>query len=658
MRVKTKHFYEFGGFRIDMIDRLLLRDSDIIPLAPKAFDLLLTLVENSGHVLSKDELMKQVWPDSFVEEANLSHHVFTLRKALGEEKNGAKFIETIPRRGYRFVADVTEVEDPSQDLVVAEHMRSHIVIEEVEETNTVSQAIETEPRRAASGLVGNESAESRFNLKALLPWVVSFMFITLSAIVYFLVAGKPTPQTSSPALKSIAVLPFKPLVVESHDEYLEVGMADTLITKLSNLKQLVVRPTSAIRKYTNLQQDAVEAGRELQVEGVLDGGIQRLGERLRVTVRLIKVKDGTTIWADKFDEKATDLFAVQDAISERLATALALKLSGESEKLLTLRYTTNIEAYQLYIQGRSHWSTFKPQELETSIKYYNAALEKDPSYALAYCGLANAYSVMGIYGPLPPQEAYPKSREAALKALGLDDNLGQAHAALGAVKIFYDWDWAGAEQALKRAIELNPNNLDAHSLYGYCLQARGMADEAVIEERRAHEIDPVWPVANNDVAVALYLARHYDEAINYAQDTLNLNPNSLRMLCIQGHAYIEKGVPDESLSAFRQVLTIQPNHMRAQAGLGYTYARMGKRHEALEAVKQIKGNNSESTERPHFIAAIYAALGDTNQAFIWLEKAYTDHSPRMWQFKLDPRFNSLRSDERFQAFLRHVNLSQ
>jgi tetratricopeptide (TPR) repeat protein len=413
-----------------------------------------------------------------------------------------------------------------------------------------------------------------------------------------------------------------------------------------------------VRKYTDLHQDALVAGRELQVEAVFEGGIQRLGDRLRITVRLIRVNDGATLWADKFDEKSSDIFALQDAISGRLAGALALRLTGEGARLLTKHHTTNLEAYQLYIQGRAHWSTFRSQQLETSIKYFNAALEKDPAYALAYTGLANVYSVMGIYGPLPPKEAYPKSREAALEALRLDDNLAEAHAALGAVKIFHDWDWLGAERELKRALELDPNNLDAHSLYGYCLQAKGQADEAVVEERRAHEIDPVWPIANNDVALALYLARRYDEAINYAQDTLKLNPNSLRMLCIQGHAYLEKGMPEQSIAAFRQALTIQPNLMRAQAGLGYTYARLGKRSAALESINQIKDNQSESTERPHFIAAIYAALGDTDQTFVWLEKAFAEHNPRMWQFKLDQRFDSLRSDERFTAFLRRINLAQ
>jgi DNA-binding winged helix-turn-helix (wHTH) protein/TolB-like protein/Tfp pilus assembly protein PilF len=649
MRVKTKYLYEFGEFRIDVGNRLLLRDREVIPLTPKAFDLLLVLVESASHVLNKEELMKQVWPDSFVEEANLSHHVFTLRKALGEDKTGTKFIETIPRRGYRFVASVTEIGGEADELVITEHSQTRIVIEQNAEATVPTDGIDQTLRAIAPSGSGKR--------RAFLFVLVCAAAIALAAVIYLSIKRNPGEQPSR-GVKSIAVLPFKPLTSDNRDDYLELGMADTLITRLSSLKQIIVRPMSAVRKYTDLQQDALEAGRELQVEVVLDGSLQRLGDRLRMNARLINVNDGAILWADKFDEKFTDIFDVQDSMSQKLAKALALKLNEEGQKLLTRRYTANLEAYQLYVRGRAYWSTFRQADLQTSINLFNTALDKDPTYALAYCGLANAYSVMGIYGPLPPKEAYPKSREAALEALRLDDNLAEAHAALGAVKIFYDWDWAGAEVELKRALELDPNSVDAHSLYGYSLQSRGLADEAVIEERRAHDIDPVWSIANNDVAVALYLARRYDEAIKYAQDAIKLNPNSPRMLNVIGHSYLEKGLPQDATLAFQQALNVQPGYARAKAGLGYTYARLGKRKEALEIINQIKADQRDSTEKPHFIAAIYAALGEPKQALSWLDQAYEDHNPRMWQFKLDPRFDSLRSDERFQAFLRRLNLSQ
>jgi DNA-binding winged helix-turn-helix (wHTH) protein/TolB-like protein/Flp pilus assembly protein TadD len=652
MSQKTKHFYEFGAYRVDLANHLLLRGGEVVALPPKAFDILLALVEESGQVLQKDDLMRRVWPDSFVEEANLSHHIFTLRKALGEDKNGARYIETIPRRGYRFVASVTQVRDESDEIIVAERSRSHIVIDQSQETITdFEQVIAGQSDEAKVPEDKRLKGRPTVGIKPLMvagPAIV----IVLGVASYFWITSE---KNQPPNLKSIAVLPFKPMVAESHDEYLELGMADTLITRLGSLKQIDVRPTSAVRKYTDLHQDAVEAGRELQVDSVLDGGIQRQGDRLRVTIRLLKVKDGTTLWADKFDERYTDIFAVQDAISERLARALALKLGGQGEGVLNKRYTTNLEAYQLFLRGRYYWSRFDPQDLETSIKFFNAALEKDPTYALAYSGLANAYSVMGIYGPLVPKDAYPKAREAALKALELDDNLAAAHVSLGAVMVCHDWDWPGAEMEFKRAIELDPANIDAHTLYGYCLQATGRADEAVAEMRRAHEIDPVWSVAINDVANALYFARRYDEAIEHAQNSLKLKSN-LRLLCIMGQSYLEKGMTGQAIAAFRQALNIQANHAWAHAGLGYTYAKLGKRSEALEAIDQLKNNRNRLTVIPHSIAAIYGALGEKDQALDWLEKAYKDRNPYMWYLKLDPRFDSLRSDERFTAFLRRINL--
>jgi serine/threonine protein kinase/Flp pilus assembly protein TadD len=496
---------------------------------------------------------------------------------------------------------------------------------------------------------GSLTSSKNFRRYALLAVIV---IVALGFAIYFWKASdKSQPATN---IKSMAVLPFKPLVAEQRDEILEVGMADTLITKLSSLKQIVVRPLTSVRKYTDAQQDALAAGRELQVEAVLDGSTQRLNDRLRVTVRLFNVKDGAVLWADKFDGKSTDIFALQDSILARLTEALALKPSSEGEKQLAKRYTTNIEAYQLYAQGRARWSTF--HETQDSLKYFNAALEKDPTYALAYAGLANAYSIMGIYGPISPREAYPQAREAALKALQLDDNLAAAHVALGAVKILEEWDWQGAGQQLRRAIEIEPNNVDAHNLYSYYLQAIGQADVAVDEMRRAHEIDPVWHIPAGDLAFSFLLARRYDEAIGYAQEYLKLNPKYTFMINILGRAYEEKGMMEQAIATFQQTLAIQPNSRYAKYSLGCIYAKLGRRSEALAIIKEFQDDQSKWIEKPNYLAAIYAALGDKEQAFVWLEKAYQEHTPRMWVFRLDPRYDSLRSDERFKAFLRRVNL--
>src|SRR5258706_2703572 len=363
MSQPIKHLYEFGPFRLDATERLLLRAEEVVPLTPKVFDLLLALVENGGHVLSKDELLQRVWPDSFVEEANLSRNIFTLRKALGEDTDEQRYIETVPRRGYRFVASVMSWPKESDDLVVAERARSRIMIEQEEETGRTETIVVSRRRLGALTLAACVAVSG------------------LGLVAYWWLAGRTRLEAARLGKGSISVLPFKPLVAESRDEALEMGMAETLITSLSNLREMSVRPTSAVRQYTELQQDAVAAGRELQVESVLDASIQKSGDRLRVVARLVRIKDGATLWSDKFDEKFTDIFAIQDRLSERMTAALAVRLTGEERKLLAKRYTENSEAYQLYLKGRYFWSKFTNEGLKKSIGFFEQAIEKDPGYA-------------------------------------------------------------------------------------------------------------------------------------------------------------------------------------------------------------------------------------------------------------------------------------
>ena len=352
--------------------------------------------------------MKRVWPDTTVEEGNLAFNISTLRKALRDDPQRHEFIVTIPGEGYQFVAGVRAGFD---ELEVRERIR--VTIEE------------------------DEKPEAK-----------------LSA-----------PHTS---VRSIAVLPFKPLVAESRDEYLELGIADALITALSSTRQIIVRPTSAISKYAQTQQDPLTAGRELEVEAVLEGSLQRDGARIRVTARLLSVNDGSPLWAGKFDEKFTDIFTVQDAISERVTAALSLRLSGEERKRLTKRYTENSEAFQLYLMGRYHWSRFFTAESAgKGLEYFKKAIEKDPNYALPYVGLADAYILLGQSGTMPVNEAYHKAREMIMLALEKDDKLAEAHVSLASISRDYDWNWPEAETHFKRAIELNPNSPELVNSTGY-----------------------------------------------------------------------------------------------------------------------------------------------------------------------------------------------
>ncbi len=650
MSSNSGHSYEFGPFRLDATERLLWRGNELVSLPPKALDLLWVLIQNDGRVLTKEDLLNRVWPDTHVEEANLSHNIYKLREALGEGNDGEKYIQTLPRRGYRFVARVTEVTDQNTDLIIEEHSRAHIAIEE---DDTPDNVIETDA--APATLLLETDRFSSFGPRLLIFIAMVLLAVVTGSIYLWRRAQTHAGLASAATMHSIAVLPFKPLVASERDESLEIGMADTLITRLSNIKQISVRPTSSIRKYTDPQQDSLAAGRELLVDSVLDGNIQKFCNQLRLTSRLVRVGDGATIWADKFDTQFTNIFAVQDAISEKVALALAAKLSGEEKKGLSQRYTDNVEAYQLYLQGRYHWSTFKNDDITSSINYYRAALEKDPNYALAYSGIAGSYTLIGIYGSIPAPEAGAKALEAARKAVELDDQLPQAHVSLGVAKMFYDWDWDGARREFERAIQLNPNT-DGHAPYGYYLYANGKSEQALVELKRASELAPTWQNASEDVWWMMYVARHYDEAAEQCQRAIKLDPKEAWAYWVLGQVYAQQQKYGEAIVNLEQALKFSGPEVkpRVYASLGYALAKSRQTDRALMMIAELKRSPVPMT--PFVIAEVYAGLGDNDQAFASLEQAYVQHYPFIFDLRVVPQFDGLRSDPRYAALLRRMNL--
>jgi TolB-like protein/DNA-binding winged helix-turn-helix (wHTH) protein/Tfp pilus assembly protein PilF len=626
MRQQEKHLHEFGRFALDV----------------------------GGRVISRDELIKQVWPDSFVEEANLSHHIHSLRKALGEDKNGSKYIETIPRRGYRFVASVNESPDSGDTIVVAERSKMRIVVEETQESEPLYS--DRHPERLNEPNPRTEIEEVREPRKkltfAILGAVVALIGLSLAAYTWMINKGQP--EHGGQGIRSIAVLPFKPLISGQRDEYLEIGMADTLITKLSSLKQVVVRPTSAVRQYTDPQQDALTAGRNLQVASVLDGSIQRLGDRIRVSVRLISIKDGATLWADKFDERFTDIFAVQDSISEKVAGLLAVKLTGDDRARMAKRYTKNTEAYQLYLMGRYHWNKRTEDGFRKGIEYFNQAIKLDPSYALAYSGSADCYALLSNSSSLAPREGFPKAKAAAAQALEIDDALAEAHTSLAFVLYQFEYDFADAEREFKRAIELNPNYATAHHWYSDYLLTMGRADEALLEMQTAQQNDPLSLVINAELGEYFLNAGQKDKAIEQLQRTIEMDPNFIRTHQVLGIVYLKTGMHDQAIAEFQRVRQLDDNP-RALMRLGHAYAVSGKRSEAQKILEELKAMSRKRYVSPLFIAAIFAALGDNEQAFSWIEKAYEQHE-NISSVNTDEDFSRLRSDPGFRDQLRRLGI--
>lgn len=584
MPQSEKRFYEFGSYRLDIKTRVLLRESEIVPLTPKALDTLLVLVERHGELVERKELVKAVWPDVYVEESNLNSHIFMLRKALSGD--GEDYITTVPRRGYRFVASVREI------------------------------------------VIGSERREK----------------------------SEASFRPSSPEIKSLAVLPFNAFCAEGCEVHLGLGLADALITRLSNLRRMIVRPTSAVSKYRGLEQDPLSAGRELDVELVLGGSIQQKDERIRVTVQLVSVADGRPLWAEKFDENFTDIFSVEDAISSRVAEALTFQLADDERKLLTKHHTNDTEAYQLYLQGYYYWNQRTAEGLKKSIDYFNRAIARDPNYALAYAGLAESYALLGcVHGALSPRESMPQAKAAALKAIELDDQLVEGHTALGLVRVLYDWNWSGAEAEYLRALDLNPTHVTARHWYGLYLAWLGRLEEAIIELQRSQQLDPFSPIISANIGWAYYAARRYDEAIRQCREAIAMAPNFYRSYLYLGSIYAEVGDFDAALAKLKRVTELTGCGPEV-TNIGYVYAQAGRIDEARSVIAELQWRAAQSYVSPYPIALVHAGLGEADQAFFWLERAREDRTHWLVFLKAEPKLDNIRNDQRFRELLRQVGL--
>jgi TolB-like protein/predicted Ser/Thr protein kinase len=492
-------------------------------------------------------------------------------------------------------------------------------------------------------------------------WISVAVAIFLSVVVgvSFLVRDKSRRVSAAgTGIKSIAVLPFKPLVEQNRDESLELGMADTLIARLSNIREISVRPVSAVRKYAGLEQDALAAGREQKVDAVLEGNLQRSGENLRVTVRLVRLRDGSSLWAGQFDEKFTNFFAVQDSISERVAGILVQTLTGQERERLKKQYTENTEAYELYLKGRYHLNKLTDDGFVKSLEYFQQAIKKDPNFALAHVGVASCYNALGGFNVRPPREVYPKARSAALTALNLDPLLAQAHTELAMVNLGFDWDWAGAEREFKRAIEINPSDSDAHFSYSYYLAFMGQFNNAIAEIRKAQELDPVSLAKLTGLAQVLLMARRYDEALEQCRKALEMDSNLGFAHWLLGLAYMYKGSYEQAILALQKSIPLSGDSPDEAASLAHAYALSGKKTEARKILERLKHQSKRSYVSPGTIADLYGLLGDKDQAFALLEKAYDERDNMVVLLKVDPYFDPLRSDPRFTNLLRRVGFPQ
>ena len=649
MSNQPQHLYEFGPFQLDTEKRRVMRDGEIVSLTPKAFELLTVLVQRGGQVIEKDELMRQVWPETFVEEGNLSVHIFALRKALGENGDGQGYIETVPRQGYRFISSVRELKADGAALIVEKHTRSLVTIEEHEES-AEEKKVAALPE--SQTVVRGALKRLRYTQVALVAALL--LALAVGSLIYF---QRNPKQPATGQLRTIAVLPFKPLSTGADDEYFRTGMADALIIKLGSLKQIVVRPTSAVLRYTDSKEDAQTIGRALGVDAVLEGYIQRDGERIRATARLLSVRDGAQLWAGSFDDSFTNVFAVQDSISAQVAKSLTLNLTASDSKLLAKRYTENSEAYRAFMMGRHFWNKRTDEGNQKAIEYYKQAIDLDPVYGLAYAGLADAYTLSSYYSGVSPREAFPKAKTAALRALEIDDALAEAYATLAYVKFIYDWNFQDAERDFLKAFELNPNMATARYWYGESLMYMGRYGEGIAQIQRAHQLDPLSIVFSSNLGWAYHIARQEDQAIEQLQKVLAADQNFPMAYFYLGMAYEGKGMYDDAIKAYQRAAELSGGYPGI-AGLGHAYAISGRREEALKLISQMEEQLRQGQPiRPTSFAIIYSGLNDREKAFEWLEKAYQQRYEGVIYIKCQPYYDNLRSDPRYYDLVQRIGLT-
>lgn len=635
--------YVFGEFRIDASSRRLQRlDGTPVPLTPRVFDTLLLLVEHAGEVLSKDAMMAGVWPNRIVEENNLSQNISMLRRVLGASAGDHRFILTEPGQGYRFVEPVRIDTGPAESAAgrgPSQAGQPSLPVHDDGTTVTPDHEIHASVARP--------------------PWRARVAAAALVVVVLIgVTAGWPwrSRTVAAPSMPSLAILPFKPLQADARDEVLQLGMADTLITKLSTNRHVVVRSLGVVRRFGKADQDALAAGRELGVDSVLEGYIQRQGDRVRVNARLLAVPGGTTLWTDSFDTRFSDVFAMQDAIAQKVTAALSLKLDRDERRRMENNYTRNTAAYQWYLQGRYHLQNATPRELVTAAEVFQRALKIDPDYALAYVGLAESYRRQAIISDADPQIVLPLTKAAALHALKLDDTLAEAYVPLGFVHFWYDWDWAGAEAAFKRGIALQPNIVDLHFGYAALLSNLGRDEEALRESQHAREFDPTSPLYVALEASFVAYAGHVDEARQQLQGVLRAAPGFWIAHLVLGWLESDAGRYASAVVEFRKASELSGGSQQAVAMLGFALARAGRKPEAQAMLASLVARSEHEYLPATSIATIYCGLGDNDHALEWLERGYAARDVRMTFLRVDHRWDALRGDPRFVALMRKMRL--
>ena len=640
----------FGVFEVDLKASELRKQGLRLKLPEQPFQVLAMLLEKPGEIITREDLRNRLWQtDTFVDfDHGLNNAVMRLREVLGDSSENPRFVETIPRRGYRFIAHVED------SLLV---MPSHVIHEP--EVNQLPPLTGAEaPTRSGLASTGSNGVKSHRMAILILALLAAAAAVVAIAIHY---AGRGNTSQSGPTQStSLVVLPLENLSGDKGQDYFADGMTDELIANLAKIRSLRVISRSTAMAYKGTRKPLSEIARELHVDAVIEGTVLREGSRIRITAELVQVSTDHHLWAETYESQIGDVLALQNRVSSAIVNEIRINLTPEDRARLAKNPAIAPEAYENYLKGRFYWNKRSDENLMKAIGYFEQATHQDADYALAYAGLSDCYAIIGatIFGTMPVDEAAPKARDAARRALDIDPDLAEAETSLATLKFNYDWDWSGAEEGFQRAIQFNPSYATAYQRYSLYLMAMGRFQDGFEQINKARELDPLSISINFSLGWRLYMARQYDRAIEQLRNTLEMDPSYELPHLVVGQAYEQKGAFALAIPELRKAVDLSHGTPLMISALAHAYAREGNKEEAEKLLTDLVRQSKKQYVSPYYFAVVYVGLGENEKAMEWLEKAFVDRSNGLVFMKVEPELDSLRSNPRFLALQQRVKLPE
>jgi TolB-like protein/DNA-binding winged helix-turn-helix (wHTH) protein/Tfp pilus assembly protein PilF len=641
----------FGVFELDLKAGELRKHGLRLKLPEQPFQLLSVLLENPGDIVTRDELRSRLWPgDTFVDfDHGLNNAVMRLREVLGDSSENPRFVETIPRRGYRFIAPVGGAILPATPAIHPEEGKGPVPLE-----TSKPQLVGSLPAGGQPGTQGGEWPTAR-------RWLfisATILFVSaLSIAGYYQYHDSAPAKIVAPPQKSLVVLPLENLSGDKDQEYFADGLTDDLIANLAKIHSLRVLSRSTAMSYKNTHKPLSQIASELNVDAVVEGTVLRVGDRVRITAELVQVSTDRHLWAETYESQMGDILALQNRVSSAIVNEIRINLTPEDQERLAKNPAVTREAYENYLKGRYYWNKRSDENLTRAIGYLEEATHQAPQYSLAYAGLADCYAIISaeIFGTMSPAVAAPKAKAAALQALGIDPTLAEAETSLATVKFNYDWDWNGAAEGFASAIQHNPSYATAYQRYSLYLIAMGRPEDSFAQINKARELDPLSISINFSLGWRFYMARQYDRAIQQLRNTLEMDSSYELPHLVLGLSYMQKGDFAQAIPELRKAADLAHGTPLMVSALANAYARMGNKLEAEKLLANLVIQSKKSYVSPYYFAVVHAGLGEQEKAISDLEKAYSDRSNGLVFLKVDPSLDALRGDARFQVLQQKLN---